>query len=246
MRILTITFSVALALAGLTGCRGPAYRNSGELPPAPTPGPEGSSEPFIPGVFTPVQTAGGVANTFHHPQSIDNVRTADARAILERMAEEGPPAYRSRVHACRKMRFGTIGRVLRDLGINTAAANGAGRMYREADQALGAPNYGARIAETTELTTASASRLFDILVVAAPEIIANVESSERCRIGERGVRIFDERGACTEAGITCLLGQPATSEHIALCDLMVRRASSPEVGRTLAVASLLAATMTCE
>jgi hypothetical protein len=206
----------------------------------------GSTEPYVRGVFDPVQTVGGTENTFHHPQGIDDVRTADARAVLERMAEEGPPAYRSRVHGCRKMRYRTVGRMLSDLGVNLQAPSGAGALYRSSDQALGAPNYAARIPETTQLTTASASRLFDLLVVAAPEIIANVESSERCQVGGRGVSVFDASGSCTEEGLTCLLGEPATTEHVALCDLMVDRATSPEIGRVVAVASVLAAAATCE
>ncbi len=58
--------------------------------------------------------------------------------------------------------------------------------------------------------------------------------------------IFDASGNCTEAGLTCLLGEPATEEHVALCDHMVDRASSPETGRVVAVASILAAAATCE
>jgi hypothetical protein len=234
------TALVALALLGVTACQG-----SDALPRNPGPSAE-SEEPFLPQAFTPLATAGGVSNTFHHPQSIDNVRTADAREVLERMEEEGPPAYRARVHGCRKMRYATVGRVLRGIGVDTAADDGAGPMYRSADQALGAPNYAARIPETTELTTASASRLFDLLVAAAPEIIENVESAERCQIGGRGVQIFDESGACTEEGLTCLLGEPARAEHVALCDQMVERSSSPETGRVVAVASVLAAASTCE
>jgi hypothetical protein len=144
------------------------------------------------------------------------------------------------------MRYETVGRVLDSLGVDVAAAGGAGEMFRDADQALGAPNYAARVPETTELTTASASRLFDILVAAAPEIIENIQSEERCQIGGRGVRIFDSRGACTEEGLTCLLGEPARPEHVALCDQMVERSSSPESGRTIAIASVLAAASTCE
>lgn len=231
---------LALGALGLLACQG-----SDPATPR-TAGPSGSQEPFIPEAFSPLATGGGVANTFHHPASIDNVRTADAREVLERMEEEGPPAFRARVHGCRKMRYATVGRMLSGFGVDTAARDGAGAMYRGADQALGAPNYAARIPETTELTTASASRLFDLLVVAAPEIIENVESSERCRIGDRGVSIFDASGACTEEGLTCLLGEPARPEHVALCDQMVERASSPENGRVVAVASVLAAASTCE
>ena len=211
-----------------------------------TPGP--GTDPGVEGVFDPAATVGGTENTFHQPAGIDGVRVADAREVLERMEEEGPPAYRARVHGCRKMRYGTIGRVLDGLGVNVAAdtPSAAGRMYRGADQALGVANYAARIPETTELTTASASRLFDILVVAAPEIIANVEGEERCRIGERGVDLFDASGHCTEEGLTCLLGEPASEAHVGLCAQIVDRASSPEQGQVLAVASILAAMATCE
>lgn len=200
----------------------------------------------VQGTFSPSEAAAGIGNTFHHPQGIDGIRVADAREVLERMEEEGPPAYRSRVHACRKMRYGTIGRVLADVGVDTQAEGGAGAMWRGADQALGAPNYAARVPETTELTTASASKLFDILVAAAPEIITNLPTVERCRIGERGAQVFDETGACTEEGLTCLLGEPATAEHVALCDEFASRATTTEKGQVLAVASILAAAATCE
>lgn len=233
-------FALALATAG-AGCSGVDLASRG-------PGPEGSTEPPIAGAFTPVLTTGGVLNTFHHPQSIDGVRVADAREVLARMEEEGPPAYRSRVHACRKMRYGTIGRMLAELGVDTASETdrSAGRMWREADQALGAPNYGARIPETTELTTASASRMFDILVQAAPEIIAAMPTQERCMIGDVGAEIFDADGRCTEVGLTCMLGEPASAEHVELCTLIASRASTPETGRVVAVASMLAAAATCE
>lgn len=246
-----LTIAIAAALAGAcgalaAGCSGVDLARGGGSGLGP--GPEGSSEPAVAGAFTPVLTTGGVVNTFHHPASIDGSRATDAREVLARMAEEGPPAYRARVHGCRKMRYGTIGRMLRSLGVDTAsdAPLSAGRMWREADQALGAPNYGARISETTELTTASASRLFDILVQAAPEIIANVPSQERCMIGDRGARIFDDAGRCTEEGLTCLIGEPASAEHVALCNVIASRATTPEKGRVLAVASMLAAAATCE
>jgi hypothetical protein len=234
-----ITATCALVMA-LAGCSDPLLPRHM--------GPEGSSEPAVSGAFSPSWTVGGTINTFHHPQSIGGDPTTDGRGVLERMSEEGPPAYRARVHGCRKMRYGNVGRMLADLGVDMSAtdATSAGRMYAEADQALGAPNYDARIGETTELTTASASRLFDILVQAAPEIIAAMPSQERCQVSGHGVSVFDDAGRCTADGITCLLGEPATDEHVALCDQVVSHATSPETGRVLAVASLLAAASTCE
>lgn len=234
-----ITTVLGAALLGcgaeLTTAPGADLRDDTSLPPR------------VEGTFSPAEAVGGIDNTFHHPQSLDGVRVADAREVLERMAEEGPPAYRARVHACRKMRYGTIGRMLDGLGVDLdGPAGSAGRMWREADQALGAPNYAARIPETTELTTASASRLFDILVQAAPEIIARMGEQERCRIGDRGAAPFDAAGRCTEEGLTCLLGEPASPAHVDLCNELVGRATNPEKGRVLAIAAMLAAAATCE
>lgn len=93
---------------------------------------------------------------------------------------------------------------------------------------------------------ATASRLFDILVQAAPEIIAAMPTLDACRIGERGTEMFDASGSCTADGISCLLGLPATETHVALCNTFVARASTPENGRSIAVASMLAANFTCE
>jgi hypothetical protein len=233
-------------LAVLGGCGG--YAAVDTLPDT---GEEDESPPpvlHVQGTFSPSEAVGGLQNTFHHPQSLDGTRVADAREVLARMAEEGPPAYRARLHGCRKMRYGTIGRVLAGLGVDLGAtgATSAGAMYRGSDQALGAPNYAARIPETTELTTASASRLFDILVQAAPEIIANLPNVERCRIGDRGAAVFDASGRCTTDGLTCLLGVPASAAQVAFCNEYVSRATTPEKGRILAVASMLAAAVTCE
>ncbi len=235
-----------LVAAALTGCTGAAMMTT---PTGGTAATETTREtPFVPGVIVTGGTAGGVINTFHHPDAIDGTRPLDVREALTRMAEEGPPAYRSHVHGCRKMRYRSMGRMLDGLGVDLAsdAPLSAGRMWREADQALGAPNYGARIPETSELTTASASRLFDILVQAAPEIMANIGSEERCQIGGRGVTVFAADGSCDRDGLTCLLGEPASAEHLALCNLIVDRASDPEKGRVIAIASMLAAASTCE
>src|SRR5262245_9167303 len=91
---------------------------------------------------------------------------------LERIQREGPPRYASRVHGCPKMRVLTTGNVLASRGVNLAAPAelSAGRIYRTSASALGAPNYAARIRENIDLGVATASKMFDIYVQAAPEI----------------------------------------------------------------------------
>ncbi len=186
--------------------------------------------------------SGGEDNTFDHPET-----QLDVWELLERLSEEGPPRYTSRVHSCSKIRYATVGRLLASRGVNLGTAGvTAGGLYQGGDGALGAPNYAARARESVDLTTAGASRLFDIFVAAAPELIAQMPSRAECTIGGVGTSMFDVSGACNPDGISCLIGVPATASHIELCNLTVQRASTPELGRNMAVAVLAAAAHTCE
>ena len=191
----------------------------------------------------PGSASGGEDNTFDHPGA-----APDPWELLSRMQEEGPAKYSSRVHSCPKMRYATVGRLLDALGVDLSADGelSAGRMWRTSDQALGAPNYAARARENLELTTASASKLFDIFVQAAPEIIAAMPTLEHCTVGGQPARMFNDFDQCTPDGISCLLGVPAQPGHLEVCNEMVQRASSIETGKTMAVAALLAAAHTCE
>jgi len=198
--------------------------------------------------FTPRSgTAGGMINTFHHPAALGGTAVSP-RDAMRRMTEEGPPAYTARVHSCRKVRYSTLGRILESRGVDLSAEEepSAGRMWREADQALAAPNYEGRIGESTDLTVASSSRMFDIFVQAAPEIIANLPTRAECEIGGVGAELFDASGRCQQDGISCLLGEPATPAHVALCNDVVGRAPTPEQGQAIAVAAMMASAFTCE
>jgi hypothetical protein len=163
---------------------------------------------------------------------------------LERLQREGPPRYASRVHGCSKLRYATLGNVLASRGVSLAATadTSAGRIYRDGAAALGAPNYAARIRENTELGLATTSKVFDIFVQAAPEIIANLPSRPECP----GVALFDAQNRCTADGVSCLIGVPATPTHLQVCDQTVARAADVDSGKRLAVAVLAAAAHTCE
>jgi hypothetical protein len=163
---------------------------------------------------------------------------------LEGLQREGPPRYSSRVHGCTKMRYLTLGNVLASRGVALAATgeDSAGRIYREGRPALGAPNYDARIRETIELGLATTSKVFDIFVQAAPEIIATMPSRPECG----GAALFDAFNRCTADGVSCLMGVPASPTHLQICDQTVARATDVESGKRLAVAVLAAAAHTCE
>jgi hypothetical protein len=187
--------------------------------------------------------SGGEDNTFDHPGT-----NIDPFELLERLRQEGPARFSSRIHSCAKMKYDTLGTVLASRGVNLAntTALSAGRLWRESDQALGAPNYAARQRESRELSTATASKLFDIFVQAAPEIIAAMPNRAECNVAGVGTEMFNASNQCTADGIACLLGVPATPSHLELCNLTIERASDVNKGKLIAVATLLAAGNTCE
>jgi len=163
---------------------------------------------------------------------------------LERIKREGPPRYTSRVRSCPKMRYRTIGNVLASRGVDLSAPGdvAAGTIWRTGAAALGAPNYASRTRETIDLGLATTSKLFDIYVQAAPEIIANMGSRAACP----GARLFDDAGRCDWQGVSCLLGVPATPTHLAICNTTIARAPDVTSGQQLAVAVLASAAHTCE
>lgn len=186
-------------------------------------------------------TSGSQDSTFDHEN--DYISPWE---LLDRLAKEGPPRYTSRVHSCPKIRYRTMGQVLRDIGIDPANATAvsAGDLYRNGMNALGGPNYANRIRENIGITTSGASRAFDIYAAGADEVITAFTNNAigRCP----GAQLFDASNACRPEGITCLLGVPATTRHLEYCNLAVSTATDITVGKRIAVAALLAAANTCE
>jgi hypothetical protein len=172
----------------------------------------------------------------------------DPYTALEREQREGPPRYSSRLHSCSKMRVATLGNVLASRGVNLAATAelSAGKIYSSSSVALGAANYAARTRENVELGVATASKIFDIYVQAAPEIIANMPTRMECQRNGQPAMLFDATNHCMESGFSCLMGVRATPEHLAVCDETIKRAADPESGKRLAVALLAASAHTCE
>jgi hypothetical protein len=174
--------------------------------------------------------------------------TEDPWLELERTQREGPPRYASRVHGCPKLRVATLGNLLASRGVNLAAttALSAGQIYRSSTAALGGANYAARIRETIDLGVATAARMFDIYVQAAPEIIASLPTRPECQKAGVAAQLFDDSNRCVASGFSCLMGVPATTEQLAVCNETVKRAADIETGKRMAVALLAAAAHTCE
>jgi len=196
-----------------------------------------------PNAPTPGSTTGGEDNTFDHDNS-----GIDPFDLIDRLAKEGPPRFTARVHSCPKVRYKTLGNILTSFGVNIADATNLspGQLYTTGFNAMGGPNYPNRIRESVSVSTSSASREFDIFAAAAQGIIDGMPTLQRCTVNGVGATMFDASGACQLSGITCLIGQPATSAHADFCNITVSSATDVATGKRIAVAAMLAAAYTCE
>lgn len=130
----------------------------------------------------------------------------------------------------------------------------AGFLYFSGKDALGVPKLDSRLAEKEEHTTASAMKLMDIFIQAAPQIIANIGDPSKapaCTLGGKNLPMFASDGSCVEESVSCLIGVPATDDHMLLCNLLIDKADKGNgtdvmKKRTIAIAVLLSAAHSCQ
>jgi len=178
---------------------------------------------------------------------------------------EGPPApgdapddleIDSRLHGCQRVPYTALRTFLaaRGVDMDAAAPSSAGGLYTSAKVAFGVPPQGSRRSEPSFHSTAEATKLFDIFLQAAPEIIDHIADPVRapaCVLDGQSRPMFDVTGACVPESVSCLLGRPATKDDLALCNSLVDKASPEDPGdvavkQRMAVAVLLGAGHTCE
>ena len=88
---------ISILCASLIACTGTDYEEKSVPDKGDTPAED----------LTPANTAGGEDNTFEHPNT-----QVDIWELMERLKDEGPLRYSSRVHSCRKIKYRSIGRLL--------------------------------------------------------------------------------------------------------------------------------------
>jgi len=273
MKWATPTLFVAAVLA-VSACADPVHPNTtGDCPPG-TSGGEGGApsattvastvasstastgtgESVTPGGLT----TGKDGNTFDHFNDPGASGQKDPFEILKERAQEGPPEVRSRLHSCTKIPYASLGTFLTSRGVNLNAASSpgapktAGELYKTGTDALGVARFDAREGETYFHTTAGATKLFDIFVQAAPEIIANIQNVEDCKLNGTSKPMFDATtGACIYESLSCIMARPATDDDMALCNLMLAQAAKGNQAdlttkRNITVAAFLSAANTCE
>lgn len=202
-------------------------------------------------------TSGDEDNTFDHMNDPGASGQKDPFELLAERAEEGPPEVRTRLHSCQKIPYASLGNFLVSRGVDPNATSGAGELPTAAElyfggaDSLGVARFDAREGESTFHTAAGATKMFDIFVQAAPEIIANIENAAACQLGGQGFPMFDpDDGSCVYESLSCIMGRPATEDDLILCNLMVSQSNGSQADiarkRNITVAAFLAAAHTCE
>jgi len=201
------------------------------------------------------ETSNNPNNNFHHPTDVTQPGQEDPFEILKQRAAEGPPEVRTRLHSCSKLTYTALGEFLTSRGVNLDLAGGAvpsaGDLYKAPStrDALGLANYEARMGEAYYYTISSATKIFDIFVQAAPQVIAKIETMPDCQINGVGSPMFDPvTGKCTYNALSCIMGRPASDEDVTLCNLMISEATPAELPnrKIITVAAFLAAAHTCQ
>lgn len=140
-------------------------------------------------------------------------------------------------------------------GYCVAKPSTPGFLYFTGKNSLGVPKHDSRLAEKDEHTTASAMKLMDIFIQSAPQIITNIGSSSRapaCTLNGKNLPMFSPiDGSCVAESVSCLIGTPATEDHVLLCNLLVSKAKQGDASdlnkkRIIAVAALLSAAHSCQ
>lgn len=229
------SLGLGLALA-LGGCSG----GSPDIAPADG----GTASPDLSTLTTP-GSGTGPANAFNHDDILGAIGDvfADGRQV--------PPEVGERMHACGKLQYATLGRILQTRGVNlaNAAMFSAGQLYNSGNLVIGVANYPARVAESDRNTTGGIVRLYDILIAAAEELLPDattdlLSKSPACS----GVTLFKADNTCNPAGFGCFMGVPPTDAQIRLCNEMVNDPFDANIlnRKRLAVAAMASPIFLCD
>lgn len=190
---------------------------------------------------------GSEGNTQNHmddPSAGSNPNATNTEEKKRDEAAIGSTNIVARLHACGKVGYDELGRFLASRGVDLQG-NGAGKLWREGNLALGVPNYEARIAEAAFPSTAAFSKMFDIYTMAASEIRQNLATSSACP----GVAATGEDGRISKDAVSCLVGLPASAELLALANILFDDpdyAERPEDAAELGITALLTSHELCQ
>ncbi len=212
-------------------------------------------------------TGGGETSHTNDPNAAEPGAVFAAPEISAKKVQNalvGSPDTAARLHGCGKIGYDQLGVLLKSRGVALTATAGsgtgtgggrgtgggaatttattAGGLYTGGGAALGVANYTGRVPESSFYSTSAQAKQMDIFAMAASEIAAAAWTSTACP----SIKILDASGAFTKDGISCLMGKPATDQHVAIANSAATTASDPAKGKQIAIAAILAASHSCE
>jgi hypothetical protein len=157
----------------------------------------------------------------------------------------GSPEVTARLHGCGKLSLGALGSLLASRGLagGSKPPQTSGKaLYAQpaTAAAFGAANYTARVPEAPFASTSAMAKMFDIFTMASYDAVAPDWSAPACP----DAKVLGGDGKFTSDGLSCLMGKPATAEHLAIANTAIEK--SPTDGTKLVIAALLSAAHTCQ
>jgi hypothetical protein len=193
-------------------------------------------------------------NTQNHMQDPNTGQNGltDPSQVAQQNQAVGSPEVVARLHACSKITYAALGNILMNRGIDLKATgeNSAGNLYTGGQSALGVASYSGRVPEMIIPSTAALSKEFDIMVAAGQEMSTDIQAGTLSTPACNGTPFIDSSGNFTQDGLTCLMGKPATADHLAIANGAVAEAVSQGLtkvqGQQIAIGAILEAAHTCE
>jgi hypothetical protein len=193
-------------------------------------------------------------NTQNHQQDPNEGTNgiSDPNQVNQQNQSVGSPEVVARLHACSKITYAGLANILVGRGVNMSnnQTNSAGMLYKGGASALGVANYPGRVPEMIIPSTAALSKEFDILVAASLEIQPQIKGGTLKMPSCPSTELVDTTGAFTQDGLTCLMGKPATADHVTIANSVAAEAVSQgltsDQGQQIAIAAILEAAHTCE
>jgi len=177
--------------------------------------------------------------------------------------EQVPVAQSQRMHACGKVSYPTLSRILAKRGVTVTTgaqcsdAGGsfdctAGSLYVSGNLVLGIANYPARVPESDRNSTGGIVRLQDMLIAATEALVTTTNQTGSFAAGTdcAGASLYNPGtpATCNADGFACFVGLPLTQGQLTLCNQMLADPSNtdPIVAKKLTLAALASTIYLCD
>jgi hypothetical protein len=176
-----------------------------------------------------------------------------------------PVEKSQRMHACGKLSYATMGRILTRRGVTMTAGaqcpdatNGpfdctAGSLFVSGNLVLGIANYPARVSESDRNSTGGIVRMQDIMIGASEQLITTGNANgafPATGTDCTGLSLFNAGtpATCNADGFACFVGLPLTQSQLTLCNQMVADPTNtdPIVAKRLTLSALATSIYLCD